>query len=125
MSPTTFTTSPQFDQAAVNAIGSLWAARTQLTRMRTDAHEVEDEHELMHLCSLALLADQRGRHFVDDCPEEAGGEHTHCQDLVGLLNSSHDQLIAQTSGLEPLNVLEFVNEVGALCRGVRRYVHRH
>lgn len=37
--------------------------------------------------------------------------------MAELLDSAHDQLIAQTTGLEPFVVLEFVSEVGAVCRG--------
>ncbi|KAA1397838.1 hypothetical protein [Aeromicrobium ginsengisoli] len=123
MTTATSTTSPEFEQAAVKAIGVLGAAKVQLQRMRADVHEFEDEQELMYLYSLALLADQRGRHLVDDYPDEVYIAPD--RDLTELLSSSHDQLIARTSGLEPFVVLEFVSEVGALCRGVRRYVHDH
>jgi hypothetical protein len=123
MTITTSTTSPQFEQAAVKAIGVLDAAKLQLQRMRADVHEFEEEQELMYLCSLALLAGQRGRHLVDEYLDEVNIAPD--RDLAELLSSSHDQLIAQTSGLEPFVVLEFVSEVGALCRGVRRYVHDH
>ena len=123
MTTTTSTTSPEFAQAAVNAIGVLGATKVQLQRMRADVHEFDDEHELMYLYSLALLAGQRGRHLVDEYPDEV--DVAPDRDLAELLSSSHDQLIAQTSGLEPFVVIEFVSEVGALCRGVRRYVHDH
>lgn len=123
MTTTTSTTSPEFEQAAVNAIGVLGAATVQLQRMRADVHEFDDEHELMHLYSLALLAGQRGRHLVHEYPDEISVALD--RDLAELLSSSHDQLIDQTSGLEPFVVLEFISEVGALCRGVRRYVHDH
>ena len=123
MTITTSTTSPEFGQAAVKAIGVLDAAKVQLQRMRADVHEFEEENELMYLCSLALLAGQRGRHLVDEYLDEV--DIAPDRDLVELLCSSHDQLIAQTSGLEPFVVLEFVSEVGALCRGVQRYAHDH
>jgi len=123
MTITTSTASPEFEKAAVKAIGVLEAAKVQLQRMRADVHEFEEERELMYLCSLALLAGQRGRHLVDEYLDEVNIAPD--RDLAELLSSSHDQLIAQTSGLEPFVVLEFVSEVGALCRGVRRYVHHH
>ena len=123
MTLTTSTASPEFEQAAVKTIGVLDAAKLQLQRMRADVHEFEEEHEVMYLYSLALLAGQRGRHLVDEYFDEV--DIAPDRDLAELLRSSHDQLIAQTSGLEPFVVLEFVSEVGALCRGVRRYVHDH
>ena len=123
MTTSRFIASPQFEQAAVNAIGVLGTATSQLQRMRADVHEFEPEHELMNLHSLALLADQRGRHLVDLFPDNIDIDHD--RDLAELLDSAHEHLIAQTTGLEPFVVLEFVSEVGALCRGVRRYVHGH
>jgi len=118
-----FIASPQLEQATVNAIGVLGTATTELRRMRADVREFEAEHELMYLYSLALLADQRGRHLVGRLPDKIDVDED--RDLAELLDSAHDQLTAQTTGLEPFVVLEFVSEVGAVCRGVRRYAHGH
>lgn len=75
----------------------------------------------MYLYSLALLADQRGRHLVGRLPDKIDVDED--RDLAELLDSAHDRLTVQTTGLEPFVVLEFVSEVGAVCRGVRRYAH--
>lgn len=120
--------SPQFDRSAAEAIGVLGSASVQLQRMCAVAGNRRDENDLMYLSSLALLAAHRGRHLVDEIPavdvvDAARGAAV--EDLSALLASTHDELIEHTSGLDEFVVLEFVGEVGALCRGVRRYVEHH
>lgn len=123
MPPTIRALSPDFDRLATTAIGVLEVATVQLNRMCTDASELRDENDLMYLASVAQLAAQRGMHLVEVIPDGAGDSAP--GDLVGLLATLHVQLVEHTSGLDDFVVLEFVSEVGALCRGVRRYGEHH
>ncbi len=79
----------------------------------------------MYLCGLALLTHHRGRHIVEDIPAEYDIDEDTASDLTRRLVAAYEHLIEHTSGLDPFFVLEFVDDVGTLCREVKRYVERH
>lgn len=125
MTATISATSPHFERAAAHAMGVLATAMAQLRGMEDDAQEVSDKHEVMGLYTVALLSHHQGRHIVEDIPDEYDIEEISPSDLPDLLIDAHLRLVEHTSGLDPFFVLEFVTEIGILCREVKRYVERH
>jgi len=73
---------------------------------------------------LVLLASHRGRHLVD-VDDQPVADPDSSADLEHLLRTSHSQLVDELTGPEDFEVLEFVAEVGAICKEVTTYVHSH
>ena len=111
---------PTFQDAADNAIELLEATYAYLNQKSAGAANSRDEGRLLYLSSLAQLAACRGCHFGGDKigiqPAEPDGS------LFDQLVDTHERLVEQLPSLASFAVLEFVNDIGSLCRGMRRYV---
>lgn len=115
--------SPGFDHAVTEVLAVLDTTSTRLERMYASAENLLAENDLDYLLSLSQLAEQRGLHLVDEIPPRMHMLETDdLADLTDQLAAAHDDLIENSSALDDFVVLEFVNEIGALCRGMRRYV---
>ncbi len=114
---------PGFDQAATRAVAVLDSTFAQLERMSARAETLRARNDLSYLSSLAQHAGQRGLHLIDEIPDRASEVAT--GELADLLATTQDQLIENSSALDDFLALEFVSDVGALSRGVRRYVEHN
>lgn len=112
-----------FEESVANALCALDAAEPQFQLWRSTDPHPDVELELMHLQSLALLADHRGRHLVAHPSNRSPLEDDH--DLVESLTSAHVELVGHASADLDITGLKFLTEMGALCQGVRHYVDRH
>ena len=125
MSTTRSALSPQFTQAVARTLGVLTTVSGELSRLRKNSAADPDPYGLLHLEGLVILASYRGRHFVDDADDQLEATDSRQHDLNQALSAVHEELANAVTGLEPREVLEFVDEVGAICQGVRRHVRNH
>ncbi len=116
--------SPEFESAAAHAVGMLESA-SGLLQGRWDAtDDLLDQTDLLYLSSMAQLAACRGWHFISEgSPVDVAVISV--DELADKLAAAHHLLVEHVTGLDTFEVLQFVDEVGALCQGMRRYVQRH
>jgi len=113
--------SAELERAVVHTLGLLELVSHALRRLRrTDI----DEYAHLRFEGLVLLTTHRGRHLVD-VDDEPATNSDRSGDLEHLLRATHSQLVDELIGLEDLEVLKFVAEVGAICRTVTTHVHAH
>jgi hypothetical protein len=113
--------STELERAVVDTLGLLERVSDALRRPRPAG---VDEYTHLRFEGLVLLASHRGRHLVDVDDQSAAGTDR-SGDLEHLLRAAHSQLADELIGLEDFEVLEFVAEVGAICREVTTHVHAH
>ncbi len=116
--------SPEFESSAARAVGMLGSVSAHLQGMWDTAEDLLDQTDLLYLSSMAQLAACRGWHFIsDDAPVDVAVNSV--DDVADELALAHHLLVEHVTGLDTFEVLQFVDEVGALCREMRRYVERH
>jgi len=125
MSTTSSAPSPRFTQAVAHTLGVLTTVSGELSRQRRNSVVNPDPHGLLHLEGLVILASYRGRHFAGNTNDQLGAAEDQQRDLYQALSAVHEELANSVTGLEPRELLEFVDEVGAICQGVRRHVQDH
>jgi len=125
MNATLSVPTPQFAQAVDHTLGVLAAVSDELSRQRKNSVVDPDPYGLLHLEGLVILASYRGRHFAGDGGDQLEDTEDQQRDLDQALSAVHEELANAVTGLEPREVLEFVDEVGAICQGVRRHVRNH
>lgn len=116
--------SPGFEAAAALAVGTLDSAFAQLQHECSAAEDLRDRTDLMYLTSMAQLAACRGRHFIG-APTTVDETLIRPAEIVSALTAAHILLISCVKGLDSFEVLQFVDEVGTLCRQMRRHDQRH
>lgn len=115
--------SAQFEQAVRRALGVLTSVRELLERPRTGGDSTDDELQILHLSSLAMLAQQRGQYLLNggevSCEQPAG------EQLPSVLAAMHDELVATMPTPSSFQALQFVSEIADVLQGVTRHVERH
>jgi hypothetical protein len=113
--------SAELERRVVRALGLLERVSDALRRPRRAG---VDEYAHLRFEGLVLLAWHRGRHLLD-ADDDLKADSDRSGDLKHLLRAAHSQLVDELTGLEEFEVLEFVAEVGAICREVTTHVHAH
>jgi len=120
--------SPEFESAAARVVWILDSASRHLQGKWDATEDLLDQTDLLYLSSMAQLVACRGWHFIsDDTAVDVAVDVAvnSVEELADKLAVAHLLLIDHVTGLDTFEVLQFVDEVGALCREMRRYVERH
>ena len=114
--------SAQFEQSVRRALGVLTRVRELLEKPRTGRDSTDDELQMLHLSSRAMLAQQRGQHLL------IGGQTSFDRPADGhvfaLLAAAYDELVAMPTPIS-FQSLQFVSDIAAVLQGVKRHVERH
>jgi hypothetical protein len=121
MNTSATTLSAELERAIVHTLSLLELVSDALRRPRRTC---VDEYTRLRFEGLVLLAWHRGRHLVD-ADDDPQAVPDRSGDLEHLLRAAHSLLIGELTGLEDLEVLEFVAEVGAISKEVTTHVHAH
>lgn len=123
MTSTTSAVSQGFGAATARTLGLLESMLTGLQGTPYDT-DLLDQTDRLHLSSTAQLAACRGWHVISDHPPVEAVSASF-DTLSSDLADAHQQLVEHVTGLDTVEVLQFVDAVGTLCREMRRCVERH
>lgn len=108
-----------FERSVAEALAALRDLEEAVRRTRAERHCPEHELDLLRLETTALLTRHQGLHLIG--PDTGLPASPHGEDQVARLVVAHHRLVDHTTAATTFAGLEFVNDIGALCREVGRH----